>query len=472
MNDQKPTIIIADDEDRERRVISLNLKEKYNILFAQNGKQASELIDKNRVHLVLTDFNMPEMNGMELLSWIQENYKTIPVIILTAFGSIANAVEAMKLGAHDYITKPVKIDELEAVIAKSLQYGKLLEENLALKEKIKKYEGFNEIITINPQMKSLMGLIGQVAQTSAAILIEGESGTGKMLFARAVHYLSNRADNPFIEINCGAIPHDLLESELFGHERGAFTGAVNMKKGKFELANGGTLFLDEIGELPLDLQVKLLHVLENQNFTRVGGTQFITTNARIVAATNKNLRSEVEKGDFRQDLFYRLRVVYLRIPPLRERKEDIPLLIDHFLKKYVNLSTIDNLVVAEKARKILQSYDWYGNIRELENIIQQSIIFSRDGRITPEILPDEVTAGYKDENIEEEYIPLTKGELQEEKRKRTDKILDELENKFLIKLLNSTEGNVTQASEISGYDRRQIQNLLSKHNIDAVKFRK
>ena len=475
MDEQKPTIVIADDEDKERRVISLNLKANYNVLLAQNGKQAADLIDNNRVHLVLTDFNMPEMNGLELLSWVQENYKTIPVIIITAFGSIENAVEAMKLGAHDYITKPIKIDELEAVVAKSLLFGKLLEENLVLKEKIKKYEGFNEIITVNPQMKSLMGLIGQVAQTPATILIEGESGTGKMLFARAVHYLSSRADNPFIEINCGAIPHDLLESELFGHERGAFTGAVNMKKGKFELANGGTLFLDEIGELPLDLQVKLLHVLENQKFTRVGGTQFITTNARIVAATNKNLKSEVDKGNFRQDLFYRLRVVYMRIPPLRERKEDIPLLIDHFLKKYSGLNKSDNLVVAEKSRKILQSFNWEGNIRELENIMQQSIIFSKDGRITPENLPEEVLAAYKEEaeaEAEDEYIPLTKDELQEEKKKKTDRILDELENKFLIKLLNSTQGNVTRASEISGYERRQIQNLLSKHNIDAEKFRK
>ena len=473
MDNQKATIIIVDDEDKERRVISLSLKENYNILLAQNGKQAIELINNNRIHLILTDFNMPEMNGLELLRWAKENYKTIPVIIMTAFGSIENAVEAMKMGALDYISKPIKIDELETVIEKSLQFGKLLEENLSLKEKIKKYEGFNEIITINPQMKSLMDLIGQVAQTPATILIEGESGTGKMLFAHAVHYLSSRADNPFIEINCGAIPHDLLESELFGHERGAFTGAVNMKKGKFELASGGTLFLDEIGELPLDLQVKLLHVLENQKFTRVGGTQFITTNARIVAATNKNLKSEVDKGNFRQDLYYRLRVVYLRIPPLRERKEDIPLLIEHFLKKYSGLNKNENLVVVEKARKILQSYDWDGNIRELENVIQQSIIFSTDGRVTPENLPEEVLASYKEESLsEEEYIPLTKDELHEEKRKRTDSIIDELENKFLLKLLNSTQGNVTRASEISGYDRRQIQNLLSKHNIDAEKFRK
>ena len=472
MDSQKPTIIIVDDDDKERRVLNLSLKLNYNILLAQNGKQAVELINNNRVHLILTDFNMPEMNGLELLRWAKDNYKTIPVIIMTAYGSIENAVEAMKMGAHDYISKPIELDEMEAVIEKSLQFAKLLEENYALKEKIKKYEGFNEIITINQQMKSVMELMGQVAQTPATILIEGESGTGKMLFARAVHYLSSRADNPFIEINCGAIPHDLLESELFGHERGAFTGAVNMKKGKFELASGGTLFLDEIGELPLDLQVKLLHVLENQKFTRVGGTQFITTNARIVAATNKNLKSEVDRGNFRQDLYYRLRVVYLRIPSLRERKEDIPLLIEHFLKKYSSLNKNENLVVVEKVRKILQNYDWPGNIRELENVTQQSIIFSSDGRIKPESLPEEVLLAYKEESEEEEeYIPLTKDELQEEKTKRTESILNELENKFLIKLLNSTQGNITRASEISGYNRRQIQNLLSKHNINAEKFR-
>jgi len=472
MNEQKVTILLADDEDKERRALSLHLKSNYNVLPAQNGKRAMDLINNNRVHLVLADFKMPEMDGLELLNWIKENYKIIPVIIMTAYGSIENAVEAMKLGANDYITKPIKIDELDAIITKLLQLGKLLEENVTLKERIRKYEGFNEIITVNPKMKSLMTLIGQVAQTSATVLIEGESGTGKMLFANAVHYLSSRAEMPFIEINCGAIPHDLLESELFGHERGAFTGAVSMKKGKFELASGGTLFLDEIGELPLDLQVKLLHVLENQVFTRVGGTQFISTNARIVVATNKNLKNEVDKGNFRRDLFYRIRVVYLRIPPLRERKEDIPLLIVHFLKKYSNLNKNSSLVVVEKARKILQSYQWFGNVRELENIMQQSIIFSKDGRITPENLPEEILSAFKEENVFEDYIPLTKDGLQKEKQKRTSRIIDELENKFLIKLLTSTNGNITEASEISGYDRRQIQNLLNKHNINAENFRK
>ncbi len=472
MDDKKPTVLIADDEERERKVLSMSLKSDFNVLQAQNGKQATELIDNNRVHLILTDLKMPEMSGFELLKWVNKNYKTLPVIIMTAFGTIEDAVEAMKAGAHDYITKPIKLDELKTIIGKSIKFGKLLEENIQLKERIKRYEGFNEIITVNPQMKSLMELIGQVAQTPATILIEGESGTGKMLFARAVHYMSDRADSPFIEINCGAIPHDLLESELFGHEKGAFTGAIGLKKGKFELASGGTLFLDEIGELPLDLQVKLLHVLENQKFMRVGGTQFITTDARIVAATNKNLRQEVDSGNFRQDLFYRLKVVYMRIPPLRERKEDIPLLVDYFLRKHSNLTKLNNIVLTEKTRRILQNYDWPGNIRELENAIQQAIIFSKDGKILPNVLPEEILSQWKEEEFEtEEYIPLTKKELQQEKKRRTDKILNELEHKFLLKLLESTKGNISHAAEISGYDRRQIQNLIKKHDIDAEHFR-
>ncbi len=467
MNDEKYTILIADDESRERRILSLNLSEKYNVLEAANGKEALEHLEKNNVHLILTDLKMPVMSGLELLEVVKNQYGNIPVIIITAFGSIENAVEAMKAGAVDYITKPVKIEELEAVIEKSLNYGKLLAENLQLKEKIKKYEGFNEIITINPQMKELMELVAQVAPTPATILIEGESGTGKMLFANAIHNLSDRANAPFVEINCGAIPHDLLESELFGHERGAFTGAVGTKKGKFELANGGTLFLDEIGELPLDLQVKLLHVIEKQKFTRVGGTKFITTNARIVAATNKDLKEEVEKGNFRKDLYFRLKVVYLKIPPLRERREDIPLLAEHFLKKYASFKPGVELSISDTAMKLLVNYDWPGNIRELENTIQQAIIFSNDGIITENLLPKEIS-----ENADAElFVPITKEELQELRKSRTEKIINELDRKFLVKLLKMTKGNISKAAEISGYDRRQLQNLLNKHFIDANMFR-
>ncbi len=469
MDNFRPTILIADDEVKERKVLALNLKNKYEVLEAGNGEEAVDLIEKNKVHLVLTDMKMPRMDGLELLKRIQKYYKNIPVILITAFGSIENAVEAMKMGALDYITKPINVEELERLIEKSLNYGKLLEENLKLKEKIKKYEGFNEIITINPEMKKIMELIAQVADTPANILIEGESGTGKMLFANAIHYFSNRADGPFVEINCGAIPHDLLESELFGHERGAFTGAVATKKGKFELADGGTLFLDEIGELPLDLQVKLLHVLEKQKFTRVGGTKFLTTNARIVAATNKNLKEEVEKNNFRQDLYFRLKVVYLKIPPLRERKEDIPLLVEHFLKKYKDLKHGELLTVSEKALKILENYSWPGNIRELENVIQQAIIFSKDGRITEKQLPEEIVENYTSEDDEE--IPLTKDELHELRKIKTEKIISRIEKKFLLTLLKKTKGNISKAADISGYDRRQLQNLIKKYSIDPNIFR-
>ncbi len=467
MSDGKYTILIADDESKERRVLSLNLKPNFNILEANNGKEAVELLEKNEVHLVLTDLKMPEMGGLELLEWIKKYYSNIPVILITAFGSIENAVEAMKLGAVDYITKPIKISELEPVIEKSLNFGKLLAENLKLKAKIKKYEGFNEIITINPQMKKLMELVAQVADTPATILIEGESGTGKMLFANAVHYLSSRADESFVEINCGAIPHDLLESELFGHERGAFTGAVAAKKGKFELANGGTLFLDEIGELPLDLQVKLLHVLEKQKFTRVGGTKFLTTDARIVAATNKDLKAEAEKGNFRQDLYFRLKVVYLKIPPLRERKEDIPLLIEHFMKKYQSFKPGVKLSITDFAQRTLSNYSWPGNIRELENTIQQAIIFSKDGIITENLLPKEIA----EVSTEDLFIPKTKEELQELRKNKTEKIIDDLDRKFLVNLLRQTNGNVSKAAEISGYDRRQLQNMLNKYSISADLFR-
>ncbi|NOY78405.1 MAG: sigma-54-dependent Fis family transcriptional regulator [Calditrichaeota bacterium] len=258
----KPVLLVVDDEEKTRRILKINLQEKYHVLQAQNGQEALAILENEPVHLVLTDLRMPVMSGLELLQQMQKLNLNIPVIIITAYGTVENAVEAMKKGAYDYILKPIQIDELEMTIEKSLNYGNLLNENVYLRQQLKQYEGFRDIITINPGMRQLMELIRQVAPTRATVLIEGESGTGKELFARAIHYLSPRAEKPFIEINCGAIPHELLESELFGHEKGAFTGAIALKKGKFEMANHGSLFLDEIGELPKELQVKLLRALE------------------------------------------------------------------------------------------------------------------------------------------------------------------------------------------------------------------
>jgi len=460
------TILVADDEEKIRKVLKINLKNKYRVILAQNGSEAIEYLKNEVVHLVVTDLRMPGQGGLDLLQYVGQYHKHIPVIIVTAFGSVENAVQAMKMGAYDYILKPIKIAELQRLIEKALHYAQLLSENVQLKERLKKYEGFREIITANPKMQALLETLKQVAATPATVLIEGESGTGKQLVAASVHYMSARADNPFIEINCGAIPATLLESELFGHEKGAFTGAIHTKKGKFELADKGTLFLDEIGELPLELQVKLLHVLENQKFTRVGGTQYIKTNARIVAATNRKLIEEVEKKRFRSDLYYRLKVVYLQIPPLRERKEDIPLLVQSFTEKYsrLNANGQRNIEISDEALNVLQSYNWPGNVRELENIIQQAIIFAKDGLITADTLPPEI--------LQNAIKPsLTKEELQDEKNRRTETIIRDIECSFLKRLLSKTRGNITRAAEISGYDRRQIQNLTKKHDINTENFK-
>jgi len=466
MESIKKTILIADDEEKIRKVLNINLKNKYRVILAQNGIEAIDYLKNETVHLIITDLRMPGQGGLDLLQYVQQCCPYIPVIIVTAFGSVENAVQAMKMGAYDYVLKPIKISELQHLIEKALHYAQLLSENVQLKERLRKYEGFREIITTNSKMKSLLETLKHIATTQANVLIEGESGTGKQLVAASVHYMSARADYPFIEINCGAIPENLLESDLFGHEKGAFTGAIYTKKGKFELADKGTLFLDEIGELPLELQVKLLHVLDNQKFNHVGGTKYIKTNARIVAATNRELTEEVKKKNFRSDLYYRLKVVYLQIPPLRERREDIPLLVQYFIEKYKRLNTDKrrDIRISDEALSILQSYDWPGNVRELENIIQHAIIFARNGIITVETFPHEI--------LENSIKPsLTKKDLQEEKIKRTGTIIRNIEYSFLKRILNKTRGNITRASEISGYNRRQIQNLIKKHNINAEDFR-
>lgn len=464
----KPTILIVEDEEKTRRILKINLQENYQVLQAQNGLEALSFLQHEPVHLVLTDLRMPTMSGLELLQKMQELNLHIPVIIVTAYGTVENAVEAMKKGAYDYILKPIKIDELEMAIEKSLNYGTLLNENFFLKEQLKQYEGFRDIITIDPDMRKLMDLVKQVAPTRATVLIEGESGTGKELFARAIHYLSPRAENPFVEINCGAIPHELLESELFGHEKGAFTGAVALKKGKFEMANRGSLFLDEIGELPKELQVKLLRALEEQRFTRVGGVQPIQTDIRFIAATNRNLRDEIKAGTFREDLYYRLKVVYIRIPPLRERPEDIPLLIQHFLKKHEKTIGKQITRVTPEALEILQNYEWFGNVRELENVIMQAMIFASGDAITPDVLPREIVHSVE---IISNWIPQTKEELQKEKRLRYHEIDSELEYAFLKNILKKTRGNVSESARQTGYDRRQIQNLLKKYHLNPENFK-
>jgi len=464
MNNNKLKLLIVDDEERSLKVLKINFQDKYDVLIARDGNEAINILNKEDVNAVLTDVKMPMMSGVELLRFIKENFSTIPVIIMTAFGSVENAVEAMKAGAYDYILKPIKIEDTELAIKRAMDYSLTLRENRTLKDRLKGYEVPQNIITINNEMKRLIGLIKEVAVTDASVLIEGESGTGKELFAKALHGMSERSNGPFIEINCGAIPHELFESELFGHERGAFTGAVATKKGKLELAENGTLFLDEIGEMPLDLQVKLLHVLENRQFTRVGGTTFLQSAARIVAATNRSLKDDINEGRFRKDLYYRLKVVYLRVPPLRERREDIPLLVQHFIEKHGRTAKKKVNGIELNALEILREYPWPGNVRELENVILQAIIFARDEKLTVESIPKEIVDLAQSTM---EQLPVTKDELQREKVRRTEKITMELERKFLINLIEKSHGNISEAARISGYTRRQIQNLIKKHKIDV-----
>ncbi len=468
MPEAKPSILVVDDEERIRKILKINLQTEYEVFLAKDGQQAKAYLEKEKIDLVLTDLKMPgPTSGLDLLEFVKKKFPYIPLIIITAYGTVENAVQAMKTGAYDYILKPIKISELKALIEKALQYGQLVQENAALKAKLKEIIPTTEIITVNPKMKALLEKVKAVAQTTATVLIQGESGTGKQLIAKAIHELSPRANEPWVEINCGAIPKELMESELFGHEKGAFTGAVQSKKGKFELAHRGTLFLDEIGELSLELQVKLLHILENQRFNRVGGTKYIETDVRIVAATNQNLAQMVEQGKFRKDLFYRLKVVHLEIPPLRERKEDIPVLVQHFLQKHANLNVygLKEISITPDALQALQQYAWPGNIRELENVVQQSIIFVQNGKISLEDLPEEI----RTPSVKKAW---TKEELQIEKKLKTEKILKEIEYDFLTRLLQSTSGNISKAAQKSGYDRRQIHNMINKHKIDVENFKK
>ncbi len=468
MKTEKPKLLIVDDEERAWKVLKINFQDRYDVLVAKNGAEAVKVLDKNNVDTILTDVKMPEMSGIELLRHVKKTSDWIPVVVMTAFGSVENAVEAMKAGAYDYILKPIKIEDAELVVKRAVEYSSTLQENRSLRDRLKEYEVPQDIITINSEMRSLIGLVKEVAVTDASVLIEGESGTGKELFAKALHRMSARSEGPFIEVNCGAIPHELFESELFGHERGAFTGAVNTKKGKLELAGNGTIFLDEIGEMPLDLQVKLLHVLENRQFTRVGGTIFLQSAARVVAATNRNLKDDVESGRFRKDLYYRLKVVYLHVPPLRERREDIPLLVEHFISKHGETAKKKITGIDRDAVEILRLHSWSGNVRELENVILQAMIFAKGGQITVDSLPAEIRDSVGPLT---EHVPATKEELQKEKGRRTEKVLMDLERTFLLNLIEKSRGNISEAARMSGYDRRQIQNLIKKHGVDMTKMR-
>ncbi len=389
-------LVIDDDGDILRLLASVLGNQGYDVETAADGREGIELLEKASFDLVLTDLTMPEVDGMGVLEYLSSHFPETLCIVLTGYGTIESSVEAMKKGAFDYITKPVKSSELLLLVEKSLQFKNLEVENTRLKKELKKTYQFSNIIGASSAIERVYKLIEKVADTDGTVLITGASGTGKELIARAIHYNSSRGENPLVVINCGAIPEDLLESEIFGHEKGAFTGAHKSRVGRFEMASGGTIFLDEIGEMSPSLQVKLLRVLQEQKFERVGGTKTIHVDVRIIAATNKNLASAINKGTFREDLYYRLNVIPIKVPPLKQRKEDIPLLVEHFRKKFQkgHRQTIEG--IAPEAMDALMRYDWPGNVRELENLVKRLAILCENKLVVFEDLPENIQDGFKD----------------------------------------------------------------------------
>jgi two-component system NtrC family response regulator len=464
----KRTILIAEDEEKMRRVLEVNLQDQYRILLAKDGAEALRIFNENEVNLLLTDMRMPERDGLSLLHEVKRLRPEIPVVLITAYGTIESAVNAMKEGATDYLLKPIKMEEVELVVQRALLHADLLNENKQLKEEIRSLYGLSTMVSKHPKMIEIMGVVRQVADSKATVLIEGESGTGKELVARAIHLNSQRAGFPFIVVNCSAIPRELLESELFGHEKGAFTGAAKRKIGSFELAHRGTLFLDEIGEMPKELQVKILRAIEGYRFMRVGGAEEIDVDVRLITATNRDLKAAVEAGAFREDLFYRLNVVSVKLPALRERKGDIPLLVSHFIEKHKKEVKERHLEISEKALQVLDAYGWPGNVRELENCILRAMLFTRSDRIELEDLPPEVRG---EGAVLAHPVPKDSQELKRMKWQFRRKAEDEIERVFLREALRRNRGNISKTALDVGMDRRQLQNLIRKHRIVVKEFK-
>jgi DNA-binding NtrC family response regulator len=430
---KKPLILLIDDDQSLRRVIEYSLLESgFAVRPAASGEEGLALFQKETFDVVITDITMPGMSGMEVLEKIRKADPALPVIIITAYGTIESAVSAMKQGAFDYITKPFNRDELRITLDRALKMRRLEKENVRLRAEVIDRNLFNAIVGDSEKIREVIALAGRVAPSDATVLVTGESGTGKELLARGIHFSSGRAEGPFIAVNCAAIPENLIESELFGHVKGAFTGAVRDKEGKFELADGGTLFLDEIGDLRIDLQAKILRALQERTVDRVGGVTQVDLDVRIIAATNRDLELDVKEGNFREDLYYRLSVVILHMPPLRERKDDIPLLARHFLKKFSKGGTP---TLAPDALSLLQSYGWPGNVRELENVIERASVLKRGDSVTVADLPEKLTRVGRSAvdiimNLPDDGISL-----------------EEIERTLIIKALERHKGNQTRAAE-------------------------
>ncbi|OGW37478.1 MAG: nitrogen regulation protein NR(I) [Nitrospirae bacterium GWC2_56_14] len=463
-------VLIVDDDESVRWVLKKSLeKEGLTAVLAQDAGEAFEQLNEGGIAIVLMDIRMPGMSGFEALDKIQREGKGVSVIIMTAQATMQNAIEAMRRGAFDYITKPFDLDEVNLLVRKAIDVRRLSQEVTALRAEVReKYEG--GLVGNTPAMQEIYKTIGRVAESDATVLIHGESGTGKELVARAIHYHSKRAGRPFVAVNSAAIPSELLESELFGHEKGAFTGAVIRKIGKFEAAAGGTMFLDEIGDMSLPLQGKLLRVLQEREFERVGGTESIRTDVRVIAATHQNLEKAVREKRFREDLFYRLNVIQLNIPPLRKRKDDIPPLAEYFMQKHQSGQGKPRVLTPETL-KVLRAYDWPGNVRELENAVQRAITLSQGDKIFPDSLPPQIFkpghgVGLSFENFLEEKLSdlvdrmggLEVGDIY-------SMVIQRVEKPLITLVLKKTEGNQVRAANLLGINRNTLRKKIKELGI-------
>jgi DNA-binding NtrC family response regulator len=449
-----PTILIIEDEAKMRRLLELNLGEDgFKTLSAGDAETGLKLLASEPVHLVLTDLKLPGMSGLEFLQAAKRQNAALPIVVMTAFGSVETAVEAMKAGASDYVLKPFSLAEMRMVVHKELDHSRLQEENRSLREALGQKYSHPNIVARSPKMQEVLATVERVAPTNSTVLLGGESGVGKDLIARAIHEKSRRASGPFVKINSTAIPENLLESELFGYEKGAFTGAVTSKPGKFELADKGTLFLDEIGDVPAAIQVKLLRVLQEREFERLGGTRTVKVDVRLIAATNRDLRAALEQGTFREDLYYRLNVVPIDIAPLRERKEDIPDLANLFLARFAKDSGRQLRGISPAAMQVLVGHYWPGNVRELQNVIERACALAAGPELTVDDVQLDVPRHRAGVGGNERFLP-------------EGMTLDQWEDEMIREALKRAGGNKSQAARLLGLSRNALRYRLSKIGIE------
>jgi DNA-binding NtrC family response regulator len=454
-------VLVVDDDPALREILQEALmRESYNVSTAEDGTQAIQAVKDSVVHIVITDYQLPDIDGLEVIDRLSKLDAKIIPIVMTGFGTIETAVRAMKSGAFDFITKPFDLETVAVVVRKAAEFHRLRQENHLLRRAVRDQYRLEQLVGVSEPMQQVLEFVQKVADSDSTVMIQGESGTGKELVARMLHFNSLRRDRPLVPVNCGAIPENLLESELFGHEKGAFTGATHARMGRFELAHGGTIFLDEIGELSLPLQVKLLRVLQEREFERVGGNRTIHVDVRIIAATNQDLEIMVEEKRFRQDLFYRLNVIPIVIPPLRERRTDIPLLIDHFLTRFNQSKHTEVIGLDDEALRLLTEYDWPGNIRELENMMERLTVLKKRGILSSEDLPQKISRRSIIPELKEQFIRLSEDGI------HLSREVEQYEKHLIMEALKKANGVTARAAQLLHLNRTTLVEKLKRKGVD------